>query len=787
MKFFIFFHIGLILPNRKRTETEQTQRNNQTMSSPMTKTTLEKYQSNLTAGQNILHTFTDTSLCPQVIRYALLVAQMQSGKTFTYMFVFMEMFRQEIIDQVVIFSGNAEVALKKQTQDCLENEEFEQFYKEHLVQNIGMDARGLNWLWKGLKDDVKEKLKVIWGTEGAKYYVPKRRTLFIWDESHFAQDKKMCPDKFLETMGILPNGDFRRLNDSDNYVLSVSATPFSEMCDIQQQKQCKMVVPFVPSETYWSVQKMCESGAIVGYTNLKEEARIQMMDLERFEGQNKIGIIRIPKSSKKEPTKEQTENWEGYFTKLAAQLGYDLLLYYQETEDPRRITNKQFLDLLDEANLTKNTLILVKEHCRMGQVLKKKNISFVMETSNNSSTDVVLQGLLGRMCGYDGSPLIRVCLKESFFDREVIAHDEKTGAPIYGTNELEKYIEFTNQLKRLPCGELPSVIPKRCRNLIQEKTKLIRRRLEGDIVIIEEPHTAGGGAGGGAGYGGDTTEYMYELTPIIPIKLPDTERNVFAANSGHGLGPNQIQAIQDLFDQATNHNDPKITLLVKQQILTNLEKYKSSGNTLGNFESLGINEISGRKIQESITTQTPMKMGSSNGFKPNVIGIFYAYDKNVEKYSQYGIRPGDVFLWMQYENKDKKREIILPKTTGDELFCKTTECGEKLESNGTCAEDLDPKTACDVELMKSAILDSVERSITNVAGKIISRKITSNNAGGLRWTGIYVSNEVFDALKKGDIYEEVLRRFKVKLVLKQPRGRKPADETTMTRLCEISW
>jgi hypothetical protein len=756
------------------------------MSSKITQSMLEKYESNLTAGQNILYSFTDTSSQLQVIRYALLVAQMQSGKTFTYMFVFMEMFRQEIIDQVVIFSGNAEVALKKQTQDCLENEEFEQFYKEHLVRNIGMDARGLNWYWKGIKDDVKGKLKVIWGTEGAKYYVPKRRTLFIWDESHFAQDKKMCPDKFLETMGILPNGDFRPLTESDNYVISVSATPFSEMCDIQQQSQAKMVVPFIPSENYWSVQRMWESGAIVGYTNLKEEARKQMTDLERFGGQKKVAIIRIPKLSKKEPTKDQPENWEGYFTKLAAQLGYDLLLYYQESEDPRRISNTRFLELLDEDNLTRNTLILVKEHCRMGQVLKKKNISFVMETSNNSSTDVVLQGLLGRMCGYDGNPLIRVCLKNSFFDREVIAHDEKTGAPIYGTNELEKYIECTNQLQRLPCGELPSVIPKRCRNLIQEKTKLIRRRLEGDIEIIEETHPGGGAsAGGGAGHG-DTTEYMYELTPIIPIKLPDTERNVFAANSGHGLGPNQIQAIQDLFDQATNHNVPNVTQLVKQQIQTNLEKNKSCGNK-GTFESLGITEISGRKIQESITTRTPMKMGSSNGFKPNVIGIFYAYDKNVEQYSQYGIRPGDVFLWMQYENKDKKREIILPKTTRDELFCRTTECGEKLESNGACAEDLDPNTATDVELMKSAVISTVERSLEKIPGLISSRKITSNKAGGMRWTGIYVSNEVFIALqKKGEIYEEVLRRFKVKLDLKQPRGRKPADET-MIRLCEISW
>ena len=111
-------------PQRKRKQPQTTQ----TMSSQMTKTMLQKYESNLTAGQHILHTFTNSSDL-QVIRYALLVAQMQSGKTFTYMFLFMEMFRIKRIDTVVIFSGNAELALKKQTQECLDNREFEEFYK----------------------------------------------------------------------------------------------------------------------------------------------------------------------------------------------------------------------------------------------------------------------------------------------------------------------------------------------------------------------------------------------------------------------------------------------------------------------------------------------------------------------------------------------------------------------------------------------------------------------------------------------------------------------------------
>ena len=560
---------------------------------------------------------------------------------------------------MVIFSGNAELALKKQTQECLDNREFEEFYKQHLIQNCNVPEDLVEDVWESRKQKVSKNFQVVWGTEGAKHCTPKKRTLFIWDESHFAQDKKMCPDKFLETMGILPNGDFRRLTDSDNYVLSVSATPFSEICDIQHQSQGKMVIPFVPGDCYMGVQRMWESGMIIQYNDTKEEARKQMTDLTRFEGNKKIGIIRIPKSSKK----ETTESYERVFTQMANQLGYDVFLYYEaeneeQKEDQRRITNTRFLELLDQDNMTRNALILIKEHCRMGQVLKKKNISFVMETSNNSRTDVVLQGLLGRMCGYDGNSLIRVCLKNSFFAREVIAKDEKTGMPIYGTNELEKYIEFTQQLQRRPVGSLPSVMPIHSRNLVQEKSKKIYRELECDEECKQTAI-----AGGGSGYGQyENQKGMFELTPIIPIKLPESVK-LAAMTRGRGLGPIQIQEIQDIFERSSNLNQEDVTQKVREQILENAKKYKSTEISTGLFESLAMNERSANKIHESIRTQFPSKMGSSNGFKQNVIGIFYAYDD----FKEYGIMEGDAFLWMQYENKDKPRETILPKTTEKEL------------------------------------------------------------------------------------------------------------------------
>jgi hypothetical protein len=140
-------------------------------------------------------------------------------------------------------------------------------------------------------------------------------------------------------------------------------------------------------------------------------------------------------------------------------------------------------------------------------------------------------------------------------------------------------------------------------------------------------------------------------------------------------------------------------------------------------------------------------------------------------------REDDVPLW--------KKNI--PRTTGKEVFCRMTEMGSIVPSNGQCSEDLAPETANDVDLMKNAILNRVERSLQIIEGLIISRNITSNKSMGSRWDGIYVSNEVLEALTKGGrIYEEVKARHGLKLKCEKQRGKKVSGET-MIRLLQISW
>jgi hypothetical protein len=188
-------------------------------------------------------------------------------------------------------------------------------------------------------------------------------------------------------------------------------------------------------------------------------------------------------------------------------------------------------------------------------------------------------------------------------------------------------------------------------------------------------------------------------------------------------------------------------------------------------------------ISEAIATRSEKKLGSAAGIDFGKIGVFVAK----ESFQQYGIKKGSIFIFRQYLKEEPVWKINIPKTTRKEVFCRMTENGAIVPSNGQCSEDLDPATAENVELMKNAILSRVERSLQKIEGLIISRNITSNKSVGSRWSGIYVTNEVLTALTKGGrIYEEVKTRHGLKLKCEKQRGKKVSGEI-MIRLVQISW
>jgi hypothetical protein len=128
-------------------------------------------------------------------------------------------------------------------------------------------------------------------------------------------------------------------------------------------------------------------------------------------------------------------------------------MFYDSEKDNERNGKLKLSNIEDLKNPPeKKTVIFIKGMLRMGKVLPKKYISFVMETSTQSKTDTVVQGLLGRMFGYEGT-------NENF----KIYLPEK----IINNGELNKYLDFTNS---------PHILPKKGMNLKDNSRNILKKQ-----------------------------------------------------------------------------------------------------------------------------------------------------------------------------------------------------------------------------------------------------------------------------------------------------------------------
>ena len=374
------------------------------------------------------------------IRWTVLLAQMQSGKTEAYLLVACEMLRIGRVENVVVFSGNAETDLKDQLVEIVSggNHKFWRKYERYMEEVLCVDRDAA----QDYIDTLKPKFQIVWGTELKKYSGPTREVLWIWDESHFAQTIGQCPDKFLRNIGISADGDFAVLAEKDNYVLSVSATPFSELSDAHHHVQNKAVSYMRPGAGYTSVKNIRDSGRLRQF----ESMTIGLTDaLSLPRSSPKYAIVRITKKNEEIVKAVVKANGWRYVV-------FDSVSTGREKQEGERVWNG-----MKEAPPT-DTVILIRGKCRMGKNLEKKHVLFVMETAKQSNTDTVLQSLLGRVCGYsEGSDKIVVFLHNKIvsskdIDRYITMVDEKetTGdistTPLKANNLAEKKIKKTEPI-----------------------------------------------------------------------------------------------------------------------------------------------------------------------------------------------------------------------------------------------------------------------------------------------------------------------------------------------------
>jgi hypothetical protein len=335
-------------------------------------------------------------------RSLTLIAEMQSGKTHTFLLTAFESLRQRLCRRVFIISGNNDAALKKQTLAAVEK--FENAYFEFLLYRdiyITIDeyhalkhAIIVKWSADLSKDIKKDKLQKV------------HNTLVIWEEAHFAQSRDMLPFQFLSLIGVCVDGNDPMLANKNNLMLTVSATPFSEFASIVTQKQKKDIVLLKPGAKYRGVGSFLANGQIHSHTNQLFEFEAALETATATATAPKYAIVR-----------SLTEELTNQFCETAETKGWRCAFYNQETRD---------LDISLKVAPTHNTVVFIKGALRMGQQVSKKHIAFCWESTREAHTDTILQGLLGRMCSYDNTNNILIYIHKHIVE----------------SGELQRYVAF---------------------------------------------------------------------------------------------------------------------------------------------------------------------------------------------------------------------------------------------------------------------------------------------------------------------------------------------------------
>lgn len=534
-------------------------------------------------------------------RWIILTAQMQSGKTTTYYLTATVMLMKRLVDKVIIFSGNTENELKIQI-----NEDKNKLI-DHLIRNrSALDTFGNVMNIFELTHYIRENLIVLWGGYDMKKYeghCSTDRVLYIWDESHAAQNKINMPAKFLKDVEISACGYQDNLEEQNSYMLSVSATPFSEISDNKHEEQTKSIVNLdVDDNLYHGVKKMIEKGLIKSYRHEIWDEHLTRTLNHHKRREPKYALVRL---------RENRMISGDELVRIITDAGWKYLTF--DSSKDSDIANIKTL----ERQPTMHTVVILKGKCRMGKVVPKQFIAFCMETARKSDTDVILQGLLGRMCGYPkpGNPIheVEIHLSHHVF----VSCDGKT--------EFERYIKYIQS---------NDTIPRRAKNILSGDTRK------------------------------KSTYY-----PIIPIRIRFNQFPQNIRDKIKTILPKVNRRSNDYTIQNYNNPDQSSELFERfknKKYEIKIKHVNEENNTYRNIP---------RIIHESIRTQTPLNLGSSCGIEAeNKSIVIWVFEKN---YEEFGIHVNDVFIDARTSTttietiiRDEENKKM-PPTKKEEVFCES--------------------------------------------------------------------------------------------------------------------
>ena len=349
-------------------------------------------------------------------RYGLLRADLQSGKTGTYQLLIRKMFAEGLIDHVYILCGSHELELLSQVREDVDE-------------------------WHD-GAPFKDRIHIMFRQHFKKKNMTLKRVLIVVDESHLVTGVHQTLCKFLKRHQLSMSGTTPRMVRDEIYMLSVDATPYLEESVLAYNEQKDKFRVFLDSGAgYYGVANYLSDGHLRPTWALSTEKR-RFKELIAGCPQKYI-LVRAQSKNKQLHALLDLASEAGCailrFTSKEEKQGTQVVLTRAEADEHRRLYGR-VIPCLEEAP-SRTTVVVIDGRLRCGKRVPKMHVGIVWELSK-SNTDTLMQGLLGRMCGYEGdSDVYKVpAVKPLIFVSGAVLDKEKNKKKVVDCSELERAI-----------------------------------------------------------------------------------------------------------------------------------------------------------------------------------------------------------------------------------------------------------------------------------------------------------------------------------------------------------
>jgi len=658
------------------------------------------------------------------ISWVILLAQMQSGKTDAFLLIACELLRMGLIEFIVIFSGNAETELCDQLNETIKNGDSDYWIKYENYLGDRMIATDIRKILKS--EEEERKLYIVWGTQKSRYSGPSEKSLFIWEEAHFAQNKDQGPAKFLSKLDISADGTQHYLQDKGNFVLTVSATPFSELSDCRHLFQNKKIVKMEPGEGYVGLGYLLVNNRIRKWVTV-EEGLTEACSLPRTT--KKWAIIRVTDKNELVESFMRSRGWK------CEKYDSSIPLAHRKSgkcKDPGYLAWKK---MAAGRAPDEDTVIIIKGMCRMGKNINKDHLLFVFETSKSPASDTILQGLLGRVCGYGNSETI------VFLSSKVMKGGDNS--------ELKRYVQL---------WENPGVyiIPKKAKNLTEKEVK--------------------------------------DTKPIVPIIIVRDRRISCNGNNAKEIQDDVYDALMNNRERIHNKNpenhlnklfDKYATLFTKDKSRIHLRYLtskvrKDREDNEYTSKTRGIEKANA--LRNAYVEGQAIELGAGCGHASDGMQVNIWVNKDIEDHEK------EIFYVTTVVelDEDERLKFLIPKTTKKEVFAHNLEDGIDITCNGGMPKLLSPETATNWTAMCDELSDFVEVSRDTAYFKGVLSLGTNSDGEP---AGILVNAQVLKELEKGGKIWKFIDRMGATLKINKSKGRVPKsiEGSGFTKLSSIEW